>query len=64
VYDDRIAMSSSQWWPLPRGAPPFDPALMVCLLLYAYCVGVCASRKMAQACERHLAFVALGAVNK
>ncbi len=23
-----------------RGAPPFDPAMMVCLLLYAYCVGV------------------------
>src|SRR5712691_11868852 len=21
-----------------RGAPPFDPAMMVCLLLYAYCV--------------------------
>ena len=23
-----------------RGAPPFDPAMMVCLLLYASCVGV------------------------
>ena len=23
-----------------RGAPPFDPAMMVCLLLYDYCVGV------------------------
>src|SRR3989442_3277185 len=23
-----------------RGAPPFDPAMMNCLLLYAYCVGV------------------------
>ena len=22
-----------------RGAPPFDPKMMVCLLLYAYCVG-------------------------
>jgi len=21
-----------------RGAPPYDPAMMVCLLLYAYCV--------------------------
>ena len=30
-----------------RGAPPFDPAMMVCLLLYAYCVGVFASRKIA-----------------
>jgi transposase len=43
----------------PRGAPPFDPAMMVCLLLYAYCVGVFSSRKIAQACERNLAFVAI-----
>jgi len=42
-----------------RGAPPFDPAMMVCLLLYAYCVGVFSSRKMAQACERDLAFIAI-----
>src|SRR5260370_5550501 len=32
---------------------------MVCLLLYAYCVGVFASRKIAQACERNLAFLAI-----
>src|SRR5262249_17149437 len=43
----------------PRGAPPFDPAMMVCLLLYAYCVGVFSSRKIAQACERNLAFIAI-----
>src|SRR5881296_1505516 len=42
-----------------RGAPPFDPAMMVCLLLYAYCVGVFSSRKMALACERNLAFIAM-----
>lgn len=42
-----------------RGGPPFDPAMMVCLLLYAYCVGVFSSRKIAQACERNLAFIAL-----
>jgi transposase len=42
-----------------RGQPPFDPALLVCLLLYAYCVGVYSSRKMAQACERNLAFLAI-----
>src|SRR5712664_1194485 len=42
-----------------RGAPPFDPAMMVCLLLYAYCVGVFSSRKIAWACERHLAFMAI-----
>src|SRR5467141_2478667 len=42
-----------------RGAPPFDPAMMVCLLLYAYCVGVFSSRKIALVCERNLAFLAI-----
>lgn len=42
-----------------RGAPPFDPAMMICLLLYAYCVGVYSSRKIALACERNLAFLAI-----
>ena len=42
-----------------RGAPPFDPAMMVCLLRYAYCVGVFASRQSAWACARHLAFLAI-----
>jgi transposase len=42
-----------------RGAPPFDPAMMVCLLLYAYCVGVFSSRKIALACERNRAFLAI-----
>src|SRR2546426_1857036 len=43
----------------PRGAPPFDPAMMVGLLLYAYCVGIFSSRKIALACERNLAFLAI-----
>jgi transposase len=42
-----------------RGAPPFDPAEMVCLLLYGYAVGVYSSRKLACACERNLAFLAI-----
>jgi transposase len=42
-----------------RGAPPFDPRLMTCLWLYAYAVGVYSSRKIAQACERNLAFMAI-----
>ena len=43
----------------PGVPPPFDPAMMVCLLLYAYCVGVFSSRKIALACERNLAFLAI-----
>ena len=33
--------------------------MMGCLLLYADCVGVFSSRKIALACERHLAFLAM-----
>ena len=33
--------------------------MMVCLLLYSYCVGVFSSRKVARACERNLAFLAI-----
>jgi len=42
-----------------RGQPPFDVTLMVTLLVYAYSVGVCSSRKIAAACERNLAFRAI-----
>ena len=42
-----------------RGAPPFDPAMMVGLLLYASGVGVFSSRTSALAGERHLAFIAM-----
>ena len=42
-----------------RGQPPFDVTLMVTLLVYAYAVGVCSSRKIAAACERNLAFRAI-----
>ena len=47
-----------------RGAPPFDPEMMVCLLLYSYCVGVFSSRKIAQACERNLAFLAIVGIER
>ena len=39
-----------------RGQPPFDVTMMVILLVYAYSVGVCSSRKIAAACERNLGF--------
>lgn len=42
-----------------RGQPPFDVTMMVTLLVYSYCVGVCSSRKIAKACERNLAFRAI-----
>jgi transposase len=42
-----------------RGQPPFDVTMMVTLVVYAYCIGVRSSRKIAAACERNLAFRAI-----
>lgn len=39
-----------------RGQPPYHPAMMVKLLLYAYCVGTPSSRKIEQATHRDVAF--------
>ena len=36
-----------------RGYPPYHPAMMVSLLLYALCRGIYSSRKIEQACEEH-----------
>jgi hypothetical protein len=45
--------------PATRGAPPCEPALRGCLGLYAYGVGVFASRQSARACERPWALLAI-----
>src|SRR3954449_2239856 len=42
-----------------RGQPPFDVTMMVTLVVYAYSVGICSSRKIAAACQRNLAFRAI-----
>ena len=39
-----------------RGQPPYHPALMVTLLLYAYCTGMPSSRKIERATYRDVAF--------
>jgi transposase len=47
-----------------RGYPPYHPAMMVALLLYAYSRGVYSSRKIAQACEERVDFMAVTAMNR
>jgi transposase len=42
-----------------RGYPPYHPALMVAILLYSYCKGVYSSRRIAQACEERVDFMAV-----
>ena len=47
-----------------RGPPPYHPAMMVALLLYAYSRGVYSSRQIARGCEERLDFQAVTALNR
>src|SRR3954471_4397453 len=44
-----------------RSRPPYDPAMMVALLLYAYARGIRSSRIIERACEEDVAFRVLAA---
>ena len=46
-----------------RGGPPYHPLMMVKVLLYAYCVGVPSSRRVAQRLHEDIAFRVLAANN-
>ena len=45
----------------PRGTRPYDPRMMMSLLLYSYCVGVRSSRKIEQATYESIPFRVLTA---
>jgi len=47
-----------------RGQPPYHPAMMVALLLYAYSRGMYSSRQIARGCEERLDFQAVTALNR
>ena len=47
-----------------RGYPPYHPAMMTALLLYAYSRGVYSSREIARACEERLDFMAVTALQR
>jgi len=44
-----------------RGSPPYHPAMMVALLVYAYCVGVPSSRKIEKKTYEDIAFRVIAA---
>jgi transposase len=46
-----------------RGYPPYHPVMMVKVLLYAYCIGVPSSRKIAKRLEEDISFRVLAANN-
>lgn len=45
----------------PRGERPYNPRMMLALLIYAYCTGVFSSRKIARAIDEQVAFRVLTA---
>jgi transposase len=46
-----------------KGQPPYHPAMMVALLLYAYAVGIYSSRRIAKACVDRVDFMAIVALD-
>jgi transposase len=47
-----------------RGFPPYDPVMMTALLLYAYCQGIYASRRIAKACQERVDCMAVTALQR
>jgi transposase len=47
-----------------RGYPPYHPVMMTALLLYAYCQRLYSSRRIAQACEERVDFMAITALQR
>lgn len=47
-----------------RGYPPYHPAMMVALLLYALCRGIYSSRRIEMACEERVDFMAVTGMAK
>ena len=43
------------------GAPAYDPAILLMIILYAYSRGITSSRKVAQCCRENVIFMALSA---
>ncbi len=43
------------------GAPAYDPAILLKIILYAYSRGITSSRKIAQCCRENIIFMALSA---
>jgi transposase len=46
-----------------KGQPPFHPAMMAALLLYAYCCGIYSSRRIAKACRERVDFMSIVALD-
>ncbi|MBI5188892.1 MAG: transposase [Nitrospirae bacterium] len=54
IFEDRYRNDET-------GAPAYDPALLLKIILYAYSRGITSSRKIAQCCRENIIFMALSA---
>ena len=54
VFDSRYCNDDT-------GAPAIDPAIILKVILFAYSRGIISSRRIAQACEENVVFMALSA---
>lgn len=52
IFNDRYSNDAT-------GAPAYDPAILLKVILYAYSRGIVSSRKIAQCCEENVIFMAL-----
>jgi len=54
IFEDRYRNDET-------GAPAYDPAILLKIILYAYSRGITSSRKIAQCCQENILFMALSA---
>jgi transposase len=59
VRDDIDLAAITGTYGSERGQPPFDPTMMTALLLYSYCCGTYASRRIAKACRERVDFMSI-----
>jgi transposase len=63
LVDNEIDLSifDSRYRNDETGAPAYDPAILLKIILYAYSRGITSSRKIAQCCRENTIFMALSA---
>ncbi len=63
LIDDEIDLSifDQRYKNDETGAPAYDPAILLKIILYAYSRGIVSSRKIAQCCRENIIFMALSA---
>jgi len=63
LIDNEIDLSifDSRYQNDETGAPAYDPAILLKIILYAYSKGITSSRDIAQCCRKNVIFMALSA---